>query len=130
MNDKRTILIVDDHKTIQLVVSNMLSNDYNIVTRSNGLEALAYFRNGEFPDLVILDMVMPKLTGLDFLTNIRNSGMYKDIPVVILSGKSDTPEFEQCKKIGIDGFVKKPFSPEDLKEKIKKALKHKQNATN
>ncbi len=123
MNDKRTIMIVDDHETIQLVVSNMLSDEFKIITRSNGLEALAYFRNGKFPDLVILDMVMPKLDGLDFLSNIRNSGMYKHIPVVILSGKADTPEFEQCKKIGIDGFIKKPFNPAELKNTIKKALK-------
>ena len=126
MNDKRTIMIVDDHETIQLVVSNMLRDDFNIITRSNGLEALAYFRNNQFPDMIILDMAMPKLAGLDFLTNIRSSGIYKDIPVIILSGNVESMELEQCKKIGIDGFIKKPFSPEDLKNTIKKALKQTQ----
>ncbi|MFT6321695.1 MAG: CheY-like chemotaxis protein [Granulosicoccus sp.] len=68
---------------------------------------------------------MPKLGGIDFLNNIRISGFFQDIPVVVVSGEEEGKIIEKCLEIGINGYMKKPFNPNDLQAKILTILKNK-----
>lgn len=118
MNKKPTILIIDDHDSIRLLLGSILSKTYSVVTKKDGLEGMAWLSNGNIPDLILLDLVMPSLSGYEFLQNLRNSGFFKDIPVLILSGNDDQKEVDRCFALGINDYFQKPFNPIQLREKI------------
>ena len=120
---KKTILIVDDHDSVRLILGNILVKNYNVVTKSDGIEAFGWLHLGNEPDLIILDMVMPRLHGMTFLSNIKSSGLFSHIPVVVLTG-NENDEFEnQVRQMGADGFIRKPFKPDNLRETIANTLR-------
>ena len=118
MSNNKKILIIDDHDSIRIILGSVLKKTYNVITKKDGIEALAWFRKGNIPDLILLDMLMPRLNGIAFLRNIRSSGFFKDIPVLVVSGKENTKYIDQCNALGVDGYLTKPFNPQDLQEKI------------
>lgn len=118
MINKKNILIIDDHDSIRFLLGSVLNKKYNVVTKKDGFEALAWLGNGNIPDLILLDMRMPRLSGLEFLSNIRSSGFYGNIPVLVISGHENTKYIDQCEKLGVDGYITKPFNPINLHEKI------------
>ena len=120
---KKTILIVDDHDSVRLILGNILVKNYNVVTKSDGIEAFGWLHLGNEPDLIILDMVMPRLHGMTFLSNIKSSGLFSHIPVVVLTGNENDKFENQVRSIGADGFIRKPFKPDNLRETIAKTLR-------
>ena len=122
MNKKRTILIIDDHQSIRMILGNILVKDYNIVTKKDGIDAFAWLQQGNIPDLILLDMIMPRLHGISFLSNLRSSGLFSDIPVVVLSGNESKEFISKTNEIGINGYITKPFKPEDLRLTIADAM--------
>ncbi len=114
----KTILIIDDHDSIRLILGSVLKKHYHVITKSDGIEALAWFRRGNLPDLILLDMQMPRLNGLAFLRNIKSSGFFKNIPVLVVSGNENDKYVEQCSRLGVDGYLTKPFNPNELRETI------------
>ncbi len=120
---KKTILIVDDHDSVRLILGNILVKNYNVVTKSDGIEAFSWLHLGNEPDLIILDMVMPRLHGMTFLSNIKSSGLFSHIPVIVLTG-NENEEFEnQVRQMGANGFIRKPFKPDNLRETIANTLR-------
>ncbi len=117
-NKKKNILVIEDHESIRLLFSRFLGKQYDVVTKQDGFDGLVWLSYGNIPDLIILDMSMPRLSGLDFLNNIRTSGFFHDIPVIIVSGEEDSRIIEQCHQLGIEGFITKPFNPIKLNAKI------------
>jgi len=118
MSQRKQILVVEDHSALRIVLSNYLGKTFKVRTTANGYEALAWINEGNIPDLIILDIVMPDLDGVEFLTNIRNSGFFQHIPVVLVSAEEDKKLIEKCIELGINGYMKKPFNPSDLQSKI------------
>ncbi|MFK8006598.1 MAG: response regulator [Saprospiraceae bacterium] len=127
MNIKEQILIIEDHRAIRILMSNFLRKSFDVKTTANGYEALAWMNEGNIPNIIILDINMPKLGGIEFLNNIRISGFFQDIPVVVVSGEEEGKTIEKCLEIGINGYMKKPFNPSDLQTKILTILKNKQS---
>jgi len=125
MKIKEQILIIEDHSALRILMSNFLGRNFKVETTSDGYEALAWMNEGNIPDIIILDINMPKLGGIDFLNNIRISGFFQDIPVVVVSGEEEGKIIEKCLEIGINGYMKKPFNPNDLQAKILTILKNK-----
>ena len=123
---KETILIVDDHDSVRLILGNILVKQYNVVTKSDGIEAFGWLHRGNEPDLIVLDMVMPRLHGMTFLSNIKSSGLFSHIPVIVLTG-NENKEFEmQVRAMGASGFIRKPFKPDNLRETIANTLQQTQ----
>lgn len=123
---KETILIVDDHDSVRLILGNILVKQYNVVTKSDGIEAFGWLHKGNEPDLIVLDMVMPRLHGMTFLSNIKSSGLFSHIPVIVLTG-NENKEFEmQVRAMGASGFIRKPFKPDNLRETIANTLQQTQ----
>lgn len=118
MNKRKSILVIDDHDSIRFILSRFLGKEYLVTTKEDGLEALSWLGKGNIPDLVLLDMSMPKLSGFEFLANLKSSGFFSDIPVMVLTGFGDKRYEEQCKKLGAIDYIVKPFNPIDLKGKI------------
>ncbi len=127
MNTKEQILIIEDHSSLRILMGNFLGKSFKVKTTADGYEALAWMNQGNVPDIIILDINMPKLGGIEFLNNIRISGFFQDIPVVVVSGEEEGKTIEKCLEIGINGYMKKPFNPSDLQTKILTILKNKQS---
>lgn len=124
MSEKHNILIIDDHDSIRMILGNILVKDYNVVTKKDGIDAFAWLQQGFIPDLIILDMIMPRLHGISFLHNLRSSGLFAHIPVLVLSGNESEEFMLKSKDLGITGYITKPFNPEVLRKTIAKSLRN------
>ena len=117
-----TILIVDDEERIREVVKEYcLMEKYNVIEASDGLEALKMVKNNDI-DLIVLDVMMPKLDGLSAFSKIKE---IKKIPTIILSARSEEYDKLVGFELGVDDYVTKPFSPKELMARIKVILKRK-----
>ncbi len=116
---KANILIIEDHDAVRLLLGLTFKKQFTVVTKRDGLEGLAWLAAGNFPDLIILDMQMPRLNGIGFLRQLRSSGMFNHIPVLAVSGNNDANENAELFDLGILDFIPKPFNPTLLYEKVK-----------
>jgi CheY-like chemotaxis protein len=119
---KANILIVDDHEAIRFLLSQTLRNQFDVVIKKDGFEALAWLSAGNIPDLIMLDMQMPRLNGIEFLKQIRTSGMFRDIPVLLVSANGNHEDIAASYGLGIVDFIRKPFNPVSLTETVINAL--------
>lgn len=115
---RKSILIIEDHDSIRKLLTIFLSKDYEVVAHKDGLEGISWLGKGNFPDLILLDMEMPRLDGISFLKNLRNSGFFGDIPIVVISGSNEEQYTFQCEQLAVKHFFNKPFNPLILQEKI------------
>jgi len=120
---KRQLLIIDDKIAIAKIISVYLSAEYDITYFNTPVKAIEWLFNGNRPDLIILDIRMPEMNGDEFLSYIKNNGLYKDIPVVVLSGEESSDIRIKMLEVGADDFILKPFNPMELKIRIRKVLK-------
>lgn len=119
---QRTILVVDDSATVRKLVSITLERQgYRVINAVDGLEALSKI-NDELPDLILLDIAMPKLDGYQVCKIIRGNQESKDIPVVMLSGKGGFFDKVKGRMAGSTAYLTKPFEPEILIQTIRKYL--------
>ncbi len=120
--NKKKILVIEDHDSIRLLLNRFLSKRFDVTCMADGFDALAWLSYGNMPDLIILDMSMPRLSGIDFLNNIRTSGLFREIPVLVVSADEDSKVIQKCYDLGIEGYIPKPFNPINLNEKIDTVL--------
>ena len=112
---KEKILVVDDEASIRRILETRLSMiGYDVVTAGDGEEALDTFRKAE-PDLVVLDVMMPKLDGYGVCQEIRKQS---DVPIIMLTALADVAERIAGLNIGADDYMTKPFSPKELEARI------------
>jgi two-component system chemotaxis response regulator CheY len=119
---KRVLLIVDDDLSILKLLNFILSKEYDIVVKTNGFDALDWLEQGNMPELIISDLAMPTFDGQAFVKNVKISGFYKDIPVVLLSAAHDLDEQVLTMPFKVDAYLHKPFNPTILKSEISKIL--------
>ena len=119
---RKQILVIDDDKAICWLLERLLAKSYNVTTMTDGVEGMHWLSNGNIPDLIISDIDMPNLNGFDFMKNLRRSGFYRDIPVVILSGWDNNDQRVKCIDNGAYEYIIKPFDPTDLNCIIEKAI--------
>lgn len=120
---KPLILIVEDHPAVRLLLGMTLKNTYRVVTKSDGIEAMAWLMAGNEPDLIVLDMQMPRLDGFDFLKQIRLSGLFHHLNVIVVSGDPITDRNMELLDLNIADYIPKPFNPELLAERVASALR-------
>lgn len=117
------ILTVDDSKTIRMIVKKAFK-PYNceLYEGENGVEGLAIAAK-ESPDLIILDITMPVMTGIEMLSKLKAENDLKDIPVIMLTAESGKENVMQIVKMGVKDYIVKPFKGEQLIERAKNILK-------
>jgi CheY-like chemotaxis protein len=115
------ILVIDDELSIRMLLENFLSGNYDVVSKSNGLDALDWLESN-LPDLIICDIQMPLMDGYQFLERVRERGFTKHTPVIMLSGAENSKDRIRCYQLGSQDFLVKPFNPEELAELIRKNL--------
>jgi two-component system chemotaxis response regulator CheY len=119
---KAKILIVEDHDAVRLLLGLTFKNRFEVITKSDGIEGMAWLSAGNLPDLIMLDMQMPRLNGLDFLRQLRSSGLFRNIPVLLVSGNDNIEDKMESFDLGIVDFISKPFNPSILLDKVDNAL--------
>lgn len=117
------ILTVDDSKTIRMIVKKAFK-PYNceLFEGENGVEGLALAAK-ELPDLIILDITMPVMTGIEMLGKLKAENALKGIPVIMLTAESGKENVMQIVKMGVKDYIVKPFKGEQLIERAKNILK-------
>jgi len=120
MNDslKNKILIIDDEKLNHLVLNNILSSEYAILTAANGSVALKMVEEN-MPDIILLDIVMPDMDGFDVLTILKSNEKTKNIPVIIITGLTSVENEEKALALDAADFIHKPFNPSIVKARIR-----------
>lgn len=109
----RTVLVVEDDPDIRhLLVHSFTREGFEVVPSADGAEALAYLEDHDPPDLIVLDLLMPDVGGLEFLR--RRDGAHADIPVIVLTGLEDEDMLAEAYDLGANDYVTKPFSPREL----------------
>lgn len=110
----RKILVVEDFDALRDVYEIFLSRDgYQVATVANGLEAIDALRN-DTPDLILLDMLLPHVSGWDLLRFIRGIPKWQGIPVIVVSALSEAPNVAQGWSLGCTSYLEKPVDMEDL----------------
>jgi CheY-like chemotaxis protein len=122
MKNKR-VLVIEDDEALSLVISHILSPRYEVIIMKNGMDAIAWLTNGNFPNLIMSDLHMPQVGGIELLQFLQHSGFLRDIPVIILSGDDNYELERQCKFHGAVKYLLKPFAPETIIDEVEDALK-------
>jgi DNA-binding response OmpR family regulator len=117
------IVVIEDDPYMQGILKHCLKDHFQPVLFNNGLDALSHLQAGNIPDIIISDLNTPRLNGAKFLEQVKNSGYFNTIPVVILSGEDNTDTRVKCLELGADDFVVKPFNPRELNARLKGILK-------
>ena len=129
-NHQFKILLVDDEPDIlEIIGYNLSAEGYEIHTATNGLEALKK-ANKVIPDLIVLDVMMPEMDGIETCEKIRNMAPLKDVLVMFLSARAE--EYSQVAGLeaGADDYITKPIKPKLLVSKVKSLLRRKTNSDN
>jgi DNA-binding response OmpR family regulator len=118
-----TLLVVDDENAIQKILTFYFKNTYRVVTCNNGRDALAWLYQGNMPRFIVADINMPVLNGMEFLKEIKSSGLYAGVPLLFLSGNDSSDTRIACLEAGADDFMIKPFNPRELQARMNTILR-------
>jgi two-component system chemotaxis response regulator CheY len=119
----KTILFVDDSESIREIVQFTLENEgYNVLLGSSGVDAMKYL-NGATVDLIITDLHMPELNGIDLIKEIRKIKHYQRTPILFLTTESQAAKKMEAKNAGATGWIIKPFVPAKLIAAINKVIR-------
>lgn len=123
MDKKICILAVDDSPVNLAIIERELKNKYEVIPINSGSRALRYLKT-ETPDLILLDIQMPQMDGIETLKGIRALENGAKIPVIMLTAKNDKSTILESSKLGIYDYVLKPFVSQDLHDRIVRTLKN------
>jgi DNA-binding response OmpR family regulator len=119
----KNILLVDDEPNILVMLSSRLKkNGYDVITARDGQEAFDVARKSK-PDLIILDLMLPRMDGYTVCGLLKKDTKYSMIPIIMLTAKAQESDIKMGETVGADAYVKKPFTSEELMEVIKSFLK-------
>lgn len=120
--EKKTVLVVDDAPSNIQVVNSILKDTYKIRIATNGAKALELVGVDPPPDLILLDIVMPGMDGYEVCTRLKSSPGTKDIPVIFLTGQTETEDETRGFEVGAVDYIHKPFSPAVVKARVQTHL--------
>lgn len=120
-NDRKCILAIDDTALVLRRITEDLGAYYDVVTANSGMRAMKYLDKNK-PDLILLDIQMPNLNGFQVLQLIHAMEDRADIPVIVLTGSENSGSVMKSVEMGVRDYVLKPFSTNDLLERIKRVL--------
>ena len=119
MQSRKTILICDDEPALRELIRASMDDGYEFAEASDGIIAMELAREVS-PDIVILDLMLPRLSGLEVLARMNADEDLKDVPVLVITAWNETRE--DVLAAGADDFVAKPFDPEDLRIAVKRLV--------
>ncbi len=122
VDQKKTVLVVDDAPANIQVVNSILKDTYKIRIATNGAKALELVGVAPAPDLILLDIMMPGMDGYEVCTRLKDDPGTKDIPVIFLTGQTETADETRGFEVGAVDYIHKPFSPAVVKARVQTHL--------
>ena len=114
-----TVMVVDDSITVRKVTTRLLErNDYDVVAAKDGVDALGQLLEVR-PDIMLLDIEMPRMDGFELATNMRNDEELRDIPIIMITSRTGEKHRDRALEIGVNKYMGKPFSEDELLENIR-----------
>jgi DNA-binding response OmpR family regulator len=121
-NDKKKMLVVDDEPYIRQLIHKLLSQDYSLIEAANGEEAVSIAQN-EIPDVILMDMLMPKMDGLSACHAIKNNKHTSKIPVIMITAIDSELNKKLAKEVwGVDGYIVKPFNSSVVMDEVRAVI--------
>ncbi len=119
---KKILIIEDEEVLLNLIEAKLRKEGYKVAIAKDGVEGLKMARK-EKPDLILVDIIMPRKGGFEVMEEIRNEEEMKDIPIIVISNSGQPVELDRVKKLGVkDWLIKTNFDPQEVVEKVKKYL--------
>lgn len=120
---KKIIIIEDEEILLNLLKKKLIQENYQVISATDGQKGLDKIRT-EVPDLILLDIVMPKKGGFEVMEELNQDAQLKNIPVIIISNSGQPVELDRIKELGVtDWLIKTNFSPQEVVNKVKKYLR-------
>ena len=118
----KRILIAEDNPASLYMLQTLLEGEgFAVEAAGNGREALEILKEN-WDDLVVTDLNMPEMTGFELIDAMKNDNLMKTIPVVVVTTEGSTTRIDDLKQKGVKGYVRKPFTPEQIREMISKVM--------
>lgn len=126
----KEILVIDDDLGTRSFLKHMLKSMFEVKACSDGYEAIQWLEDGNFPDLIISDLFMPGLHGIDLVKFVRGSGFYRKTNFILLTGNEDESMENMAYEAGVTLYLQKPFEPRTLLYQVVNLLKDKHHVRN
>jgi CheY-like chemotaxis protein len=120
---KKRILAIDDSKAIRFLLQTLFSKNYQVITAADGCSAINWLSQNDLPDLIIADPQLPDMQNWELIEQLSTSGLYENIPMIVLSALGQTETEKKCLEYNIPDFFTKPFNPIDLMETVQATIK-------
>ena len=117
------VFIIEDDLYMQSVLNHCFSKNYVVTMFDNGMAAMAAMQGGTVPDIIITDLNTPFLNGLELIKQVKASGFFSAVPIIILTGDHSSDNRIKCLSEGADDYVLKPFNPKELEIRVNIVLK-------
>ena len=124
MPKEKILVVYDEEDILELVRFNLLKEGYQVICAATGEKAVEIARS-ELPDLVVLDLMLPGMDGLEVAKFLKNDPETQNIPIIMLTAKGEESDVVTGLELGADDYVTKPFSPRILMARVKAALRRK-----
>lgn len=116
------VLVADDEEDIrELIVFRLENSGYTVIAAQDGAEALELARSAR-PDLAVLDVMMPKMDGYELTQRLREDEATSRMPIILLTARTQEADVERGFSAGADDYIRKPFSPEELRSRVQAIL--------
>lgn len=119
---KKNILAIDDSKAMRFLLQTVLGKDYQVITAPDGCSAMYWLSKRNLPDLIIVDAQLPDMQDWELIEQFTSSGIYRDIPLIVLSSLDKGATQAKCLEYGITDHFTKPFNPIDLVEAVNRGI--------
>jgi chemosensory pili system protein ChpA (sensor histidine kinase/response regulator) len=115
-------MVVDDSITVRKVTSRLLErNDMKVITAKDGVDAVSKLQDN-IPDIMLLDIEMPRMDGFELATHVRNEARLRDIPIIMITSRTGDKHRQRAMQIGVNRYLGKPFQEAELMENIRVML--------
>jgi chemosensory pili system protein ChpA (sensor histidine kinase/response regulator) len=122
-NTALDVMVVDDSVSVRRVLTNLLTNEgWNSVAARDGMEALELLQSGRVPDVVLLDMEMPRMDGYELLSALRSQPQFAKLPIVMLTSRSGAKHRQRALDLGVTDYLVKPYQDEVLLSTLRRAV--------
>jgi len=111
---KRQLLAIDDSKAIRFLIQTIFGKKYQVITASDGCSAMYWLTKQDLPDIIIADPQLPDMKDWELIEHLRSSGLYNNIPIILLSNLPKNETYDKAEELGINATFVKPFNPEYL----------------
>lgn len=119
----RRVLLIEDDTLLSWLLEKILKHTYDVTVMTDGLQAWSWLNSGaSLPDLIVSDLKMPSLGGIELLQHISEHETLRGVPVIIHSGYEDSSKKKQCMDLGAWAYLVKPFEPEYLVNEVRRAI--------